>query len=189
MVHRYSESLTHATSRTGHSRPRHIRHVLFANGTALRHGALPKNGAASAVAVVLRLLWLTNSHISSTRISSPAGGVEGAAASSFMGLATPALDRLRDGWRPCPYESRDPGDAASGSGAGRFRGEYSGAGRVGLLLGTHSEAGRVGPLFGAGAGPATASNASSSRLGIMGQARSPAWSAFTPEARVRDADE
>ena len=30
-----------------------------------------------------------------SHISSPAGGVEGAAASSF-------IDRLRDGWRPCP---------------------------------------------------------------------------------------
>ena len=43
----------------------------------------------------IKTLWLTNSHMSSTRISSPAGGVEGAAASSF-------IDRLRDGWRPCP---------------------------------------------------------------------------------------
>ena len=50
----------------------------------------------------IKTLWLTNSHMSSTRVSSPAGGVEGAAASSFMGLATPALDRLRDGWRLVP---------------------------------------------------------------------------------------
>ena len=54
----------------------------------------PRWAAASAVAVVLNS-WLTNSHISAARISSPAGGVEGAAASSF-------IDRLRDGWRPCP---------------------------------------------------------------------------------------
>ena len=84
--------------------------------------------------------------MSSIRISSPAGGVEGAAASSF-------IDRLRDGWRPCPYESREPGGAESGS-------RRAGVG-----------------------------SSAKSRRGTMGQARSPAWSAFTPEARVRDADE
>ena len=45
--------------------------------------------------IVLLLNFTKYIHISSTRISSPAGGVEGAAASSF-------IDRLREGWRPCP---------------------------------------------------------------------------------------
>ena len=49
-------------------------------------GATIGRGVRSSI----KTLWLTNSHI-----SSPAGGVEGAAASSF-------IDRLRDGWRPCP---------------------------------------------------------------------------------------